>query len=1042
MPARTNLYFQIFMKRTGLVLSAFGIMLLTNQANSQSDSDIKIDENTFGAIEARHIGPAAMSGRITSLDALQKDPRIIYVGSASGGLWKTTNGGVIFKPVFDKYNQSIGSVTIDQNHPDTVWVGTGETWVRNSTSIGDGIYKTTDGGENWKKMGLDSSERIGKIIIHPDDPNIVYVAVLGHLWNSNEDRGVYKTTDGGTTWEKILYVDENTGCADLDIDLENPEVLYAAMWQFRRYPYYFNSGGPGSGLYISRDGGANWTKTTEGLPSGTLGRIALSVSPVKSNLVFAVIESEKSALYRSDDKGMTWKKMNDTPDMSARPFYFSFLLADPADTNRIYKPGYYLSYSEDGGKTFKATYVVGGNVHSDIHPIWVSKKDNSLMYVGTDGGLYVSSDKGSSWRFIRNLPVSQFYHITVDNKKPYQIYGGLQDNGSWMVPSKSPGGIENRDWTNLGGGDGFYAFPDKYDENLVYWQYQGGNIMRKTLDTRETKEIKPFAKEGEPELRFHWNTPVVFSPTRDAMYVGSQYLYRTTTKGDIWERISPDLTTNNPEKQKQLETGGVTIDNSTAENHCTIYTINESVLDPNVIWAGTDDGNLQITRDGGKSWTNVAPNVSGLPAGTWVSYVSPSRYDRGMCYVTFDGHMTGDMTPYVYKTMDYGQTWVFMSDENIKGFCHVVIEDPVNPELLFLGTESGLFVTIDGGKVWSQFKGNLPNVPVRDLVIQERENDLVIGTHGRGVMIIDDITPLRNLSQEVLHQDVAFLGSRPFELGHLDWEMGFIGDDEFVGSNPPGSTLIHYYLKKRHVFGDMFIEIYNEKGEKIKELPAGKRKGINRVSWPMQMKGPKVPRSPLLSPQAMYGPTYPPGKYTVKIVKGNQVYEGQVSVVYDPAIPHSAADRDKRYETLMKAYNLLEDLAYTDKVATEVRDQSKEMAVKSNKKSLVKKLSGLSESMEVLHKELVATNLTSAITGEEKLREKIGDIYSAVNGYQGRPSQNQTDRLEILSKQVDEKKTGLSTILTIDIPSLNDQLAREKIEAFKLTSKEEFLKED
>jgi photosystem II stability/assembly factor-like uncharacterized protein len=1030
------------MKKPGIILSFIIIVFLSNHAFLQTENDIKIDENTFGAIEARHIGPAAMSGRIASLDAVQKDPRIIYVGSASGGLWKTTNGGVIFKPIFDKYNQSIGVVTIDQERPDTVWVGTGETWVRNSTSVGDGIYKTTDGGENWKKMGLENTERIGRIIIHPKDPNVVYVAALGHLWNSNEDRGVYKTTDGGTTWEKILFIDENTGCSDLAIDPEEPEILYAAMWQFRRYPYFFNSGGPESGLYISRDGGANWEKGSNGLPSGTIGRIALSVSPVKPDIVFALVESAKSALYRSDDKGLTWKKMNDSPDMGARPFYFSLILADPVDTNRIYKPGYYLSYSEDGGKTFKPTYVAGGNVHSDIHPIWISKKDNSVIYAGTDGGLYISNDKGSSWRFVRNLPVSQFYHVTVDNKKPYNVYGGLQDNGSWMGPSKSPGGIENRDWNNVGGGDGFYVFPDKYDENLIYWQYQGGNIMRKTMDTRETKEIKPFAREGETELRFHWDTPVSSSPTRDVMYVGAQYLYRTTNKGDSWERISPDLTTNNPEKLKQMETGGVTIDNSTAENHCTIYTINESALAPNVIWVGTDDGNLQITKDGGKTWTNVVANVPGLPSNTWVSYVYPSRFDRGMCYVTFDGHMMGDMKPYVYRTMDYGESWVALSNDNIKGFCHVIIEDLINPELLFLGTESGLFITIDGGLVWSQFKGNMPSVPVRDLVIQERENDLVIATHGRGIMIIDDITPLRLLTQEILQKDVAFLDSRPYEIGHLDWEQGWVGDDEFVGNNPPGATTINYYLKKRHVFGEMFVEIYNDKGEKIKELPAGKRKGLNRVSWQMRMKGPKVPRSPLLSPQAMYGPTYPPGKYAVKIVKGDQTYEGEISVVYDPAIPHSAADRNKRYEILMKAYNLLEDLAYTDKVVTEIRDQAKEKSAKANNKTLGKKLTTLSESMEILHKELVATNVTAAITGEEKLREKIGDIYSAVNGYQGRPTQNQIDRLEILSNKVSEKKTGLENILTIDIPNLNGQLAKENIDGFKLTTKDEFLKEN
>jgi len=1032
---------KLFNDKTRKVCTAF-LFFTSILSYAQPTENITVSENTFGAIEARHIGPATMSGRIAALDAVQNDPRIIYVGSASGGVWKTTNGGVNFKPVFDKYNQCIGAVTIDQNHPDTVWVGTGETWVRNSTSVGDGIYKTTDGGENWKKMGLENTERIARIILHPNDPNTIYVAALGHLWNSNSERGVYKTTDGGKTWMKILFVDENTGCADLAIDPSEPDILYAGMWEFRRYPYFFNSGGQGSGLYISRDAGTNWTKVTEGIPAGKLGRIAVIISPPNPKIVFALIESEKSALYRSGDKGKSWVKINDTPEMGSRPFYFSNIVADPVDSNRIYKPGYYLSYSKNGGKNFNATYIAGGNIHTDLHPLWISKNDNNTLYQGTDGGLYISNDKGSSWRFIRNLPLSQFYHATVDNKYPYNIYGGLQDNGSWKAPSKSPGGIQNRDWNNVGGGDGFYVFPDKYDENIIYWQYQGGNIMRETVDTRETKEIKPFAEEGEKELRFNWNTPVVFSPARDVMYVGSQYLYRSEDKGDSWQRISPDLTTNDPDKLKQEKTGGVTIDNSTAENHCTIYTIGESVIDPNVIWVGTDDGNLQLTTDRGKNWTNVVVNVKGLPSNTWVSSVCPGKYDAGTCYVTFDGHSTGDMTTYVFRTGDYGTTWKLITDEHIKGFCHKIIEDPVNPQLLFLGTESGLFISIDGGKVWSQFKGNMPAVPVRDMVIQERENDLILATHGRGIMIIDDITPLRLLTEEILQKDVAFLDSRPFLIGHLDYEMDFYGDDELVGSNPPGSLLINYYMNKRHVFGEMHIEIYNDKGEKIKELPAGKRKGINRVPWPIRKKGPKVPPSPLLVPQALYGPAYPPGVYTVKIVKDDKSWEGKVSIEYDPTIPHTIADRDKRLEILMKAYNLLEDLAYTDKVLSDITAQAREKSAVANNKTLGSMLNDLADNMDVLHKELVATTVTSAITGEEKLREKIADIYSAVNGYQGKPTQNQIDRLEILIGQVSEKQAGLDKIIKIDIPNLNAQLSMEKIPPFKITSKEEFLKED
>ncbi len=1017
-------------------------LLVCAGTNAQTTKKVKVNEHTFGAIEARHIGPATMSGRIASLDAVQSDPRIIYAGTASGGLWKTTNGGVKFKAIFDKYNQCIGAVTIDQDHPDTVWVGTGETWIRNSVGEGDGIYRTYDGGENWKKMGLDETERIGKIIIHPKDPNTIYVAALGHLWNANTERGVYKTTDAGETWERILYIDENTGCADLAIDPENPDILYAAMWEFRRFPYFFNSGGPGSGLYISRDGGQEWNKVDDGMPDGTLGRIAVNVSPVDPNIVYALVESEKSSLYRSEDKGKSWKMVNETPSMGHRPFYFSMIVPDPVDTNRVYKPGYSLIVSENGGKNFRGTFITGGRVHGDFHPLWISEKDNNLMYLGTDGGLYVSNDKGSSWRFIRNLPVSQFYHASVDNKKPYNVYGGLQDNGSWMGPSKSPSGIQNRNWTSLGGGDGYYVFPDKYDENIVYWQYQGGNIKRRFMDTRESKDIKPYEEEGEVKLRFNWNTPVAFSPTRDIMYVGSQYLYRSENKGDSWKRISPDLTTNDPEKQKQEETGGITIDNSTAENHCTIYTISESPANPEIIWVGTDDGNLQISKNGGKNWDNVVLNVPDLPASTWISNISASLVDAGKAYVTFDGHRAGDKQPYLYKTTDFGESWISLVDDNIKGWCYKMIEDTENPNLLFLGTELGLFVSIDGGLVWSQFKGKLPNVSVRDLVIQERENDLVLGTHGRGILIIDDITPLRQLSEEVLQQDVAFLESRPYELGYLGWEMGLTGDDEFVGSNPRGSSIISYYLKKRYIFGDMLIEIYNDKGEKIKELPAGKRKGINRVPWYMRMKAPKVPSSPLLAFRAMYGPTYPPGEYTAKIVKGDKTYEGKINVVYDETIPHTVAERDERLTTLMEAYNLLEDMAFLDKQVTDIGEQAKEKATKANNKTTGKKLSTLSEVMEKLHKELAATIVTSAITGEQKLREKIGDIYSAVLSYQGKPTQSQVDRLANLLKQVSEKRASIDKIIKKDLPNLEAQLAKEEIEPFKIITKEEFLEED
>ncbi|MFQ5630778.1 MAG: WD40/YVTN/BNR-like repeat-containing protein, partial [bacterium] len=501
---------------------------------SAQNNAITIDSHTFGEIKARAIGPAVMSGRISSIDAVHSDPRIIYVGTASGGVWKSKNGGTTFEPIFDKHTQSIGSLRIDQAHPDTVWVGTGEHCTRNSTSVGTGLYKSIDGGENWKFVSLEDSERISAILIDPRKPNTVYVAALGHLWSANEQRGVYKTTDGGKKWERILYVDENTGCSSLAMDPQEPDILYAGMWQFRRYPDKFHSGGPGSGLYKSTDGGKNWKEIRSGLPDSALGRITVAVAPSRPNVVYAVVEAKKTALYRSDDLGENWKKMSNSFIVTSRPFYYGHLVVDPHEYNVVYKPSTSIGVSRDGGKTFASPFTRGG-VHSDHHALWIDPNDTQHLLLGTDGGVYQSRDRGQTWGFFKNLPVSQFYRVSFDMVRPYNVYGGLQDNGSWSGPSSSPGGIENRDWENLGGGDGFYVFPDPADEDILYLESQGGNIIRKHRSTLEMKRIKPFPKEGEEKYRFNWNTPIAFSPTNpNRMYLGSQYLLRSDNKGDSW----------------------------------------------------------------------------------------------------------------------------------------------------------------------------------------------------------------------------------------------------------------------------------------------------------------------------------------------------------------------------------------------------------------------------------------------------------------------------------------------------------------------------
>lgn len=1001
----------------------------------------ELNPAVFGEIKARHIGSATMSGRISALDALESDPRVVYVGSASGGLWKSTNGGVWFKPVFDKHNQSIGSVLIDQVRPDTVWVGTGESWVRNSVSVGDGIYKSEDGGDNWKNMGLKGTERIARIAMDPSNPDIVYAAAMGTLWAPNTERGVFKTTDGGKTWEKVLFIDENTGCADLSMDPSNPLLIYAAMWDHRRLPYTFTSGGPGSGLYKTTDGGKSWEKLSKGLPSGDYGRIAVAVAPLKPEVVYALVEAKKEGgLYRSDDKGLNWRLMNKTEAMVERPFYFSLLVPDKADTFRLYKPSFNLNVSEDGGAKFRVPILNSNNVHPDHHALWVSKKNNHFMYLGTDGGVYRSNDQGKTWSHIRNLPVSQFYRVSVDMQNPYKVYGGLQDNGSWYAPSKSPGGISNARWSNIGFGDGFYVFADREDPDIMYWQWQGGNFVRYYNKTGESKEIRPYEDDKTGKLRFNWNSAIAFSPSTKAMYVGAQYLYRSFDRGDSWERISPDLTTNDPLKQKQNESGGITTDNSTAENHCTIYTIGESPLNKDIIWVGTDDGQLQLSRDGGKSWINVTPNVPGLPSNTWCSNVEPGRFDESVLYVTFDGHRHGDMKPYVYKTSDYGRSFSSLVTPGIEGYCFEVVQDLINSELIFLGTESGLFVSIDDGRNWSRLEGDFPKVSVHEMVIHPREHDLVIATHGRGIIIIDDLTPLRALKKEMLSEELVVLPSRPYYISGGSGTQTFSGDDEFVGKNPADAVYISYYMSKRHVFGDMFVEIYNPDGIKIKTLPAGTRKGINRVMWIPREKPPRVPVSKNIVGGAIFGPTLPQGEYTVKIVKEDKTWESKVELLFDPNLPHSAEDRDLQLKTARKAYNMLEELAFIDAQVQSVLLKSREYASAGGTSSNMKKqLNAYADKLERLHKRMVATE-TGGITGEEQLREHISNVYRAVTSYQGRPTSSQIERLGVLESEIGVCRSEKDKHLGTELDAINKLLKKAGKAAITPLSTEDFQK--
>lgn len=994
-------------------------------APAVGEAGMPIGPHVFGALRARNLGPAVMSGRITCLDAVAGDPRFIWVGSAGGGVWKSRDGGVTFDAVFDEHPQSIGALTIDQARPDTVWVGTGESWVRNSVGVGDGVYRTVDGGDKWRNIGLQGSERIAEILIHPADPAVVYVAAMGPLWGPGDERGLFRTRDGGTTWQKILFVDGTTGCVDIALDPADPNTIYAAMWQFRRSPDFFTSGGPGSGLYRSTDGGDTWIALRQGLPAGDLGRIAITVMPSRPATLHAVVEAERTAWFRSDDRGETWRQTTDNRAVGGRPFYFSLLVPDPVDAQRIYKAGTSLLVTRDGGVTFDG---VGGWVHPDIHALWINPRDPNHMILGTDGGVYLTRNQGSGWVHVANLPVSQFYRVAVDNRRPFNVYGGLQDNGSWMGPSRSPGGIDNADWKSLGGGDGFAVAPDVGDPDLVYWEWQGGNLQRLDVRTGDSKDIKPQPGLGDPEFRFNWNTPIVTSPgDGQRLYTGSQFLHRSTDRGDTWKRLSGDLTTNDPARQRQLESGGLTVDNTTAENHCTIFSISESPRDRKVVWVGTDDGNLQVTADEGGHWINVAPQLPGLPQDTWLSCVEASPHDRRAAFATADGHRAGDLTPYVFATDDLGATWRSLVTPELAGQAHVVRQDPVNPDLLYLGTESGLYLTLDRGRHWARFAEEFPPVPVYDLVVHGRDGALVIATHGRGLWVIDDLSPLRHLTADILAAPVALLPSRPAVLRIPQGEQQFPGDSYYVAGNPESGARIVYFLAKRHLFGAMKVEILAPDGAVLKTLPAGTRKGLNLVTWSPTLKPPKVAPSPVMDPSiafaAAVGPAAPEGTYRYRLLKGDEVYEGTVDVGYDPDYPHSPKDRAAQQQAVRTLYDMLARLAYVCDAVKETRraidsrtgDAKADTALQGDLRTLAGELKALQDRVMVEEE-------VQGISGRKALREKVVSLYAGVAGFGGPPTKAQSDRQAALTADLNRADADFAALTGERLAALNARL--------------------
>ena len=978
-------------------MRALGLFAIALSLSAQAP--VRYDAGTISGLPARNIGSATMSGRIAAVAAVKENGRItVFAGSASGGVWKSVNGGTTFKPVFDLANvQSIGAVAVDPGNPKNVWVGTGESWVRNSVSIGDGVYKSTDGGENWTNVGLKDSEHIAKILVDPRNGDSVLACATGHLWNDSDAGGVYKTGDGGKTWRKVLAgANRSTGCAMLAMSAQQPGTIYASLWDFRREAWTFRSGGLGSGIFKSTDGGDHWTEFTpanaKGLPAKPYGRIALAVSPAKPQVVYAMIESAKSALFRSDDGGANWTKLDASQYMVWRPFYFGNLIVDPKDSEKVFKVDGPLLLSVNGGKSFS---IVSGGAHGDFHDVWIDPDDTNTIYTGDDGGLWRSLDGGTRWEHMMNLPVSQFYHVSVDMADPYHVYGGLQDNSSWVGDSSYPGGITNSRWENMFGGDGFWTWEDPSDPAYIYAEAQGGEIGRVNRYTHETRAIKPYPQYGEKKLRFNWNTPIQMSPNeKGTIYMGAQFLFRSRNHGQSWDRISPDLTTNNPEKQKQEESGGVTVDNSSAEMNNSIYAIAESPRNGQVIWVGTDDGNVQLTRDGGKTWTNVGLAIPGRGQDPWVSWVEAGHFDEATAYVTLDRHMYGDMTPHVYRTTDFGKTWTDLPLDGggVRGYGHVIKEDLVNPNLLFLGTEFGLWISTDGGRRWAQYKGSgFPQVAVRDMVVHPRTSDLVLATHGRGIWIIDDISPLRALTPAMLSEDAGFLPV-PAAPQWMEVNAGWPeGDGTFTGPSKPTDAMIPYYQRSRHIYGDLKIEILDQQGKLVDTVATSEHRGVNRATWSMHLKPPIVPPAASAAFSAAFGPRVLPGLYTVKMTRGDKVYTSQLNVVLDPRAKFTVEDRRAQFDLVNKLVAQLNHMSWAVDAIVAVRDEASQ-----------KKMTALAEAVDKIRGKIVATKEGGAITGEERLREFLTGLYGDVNGYEGRPTDQQFARADVLARELED----------------------------------------
>ncbi len=1008
----------------------------------------QLTSETLSGLELRNIGPATMSGRVVDLAVVERDPKHFYVATATGGVWKTTNNGTTFKPVFEKEStHSVGAIGLHQTHTDHVWVGTGERANRQSSSWGDGVYKSTDGGKSWTNMGLQDTRHIGRIVLHPEDTNTVYVAGMGHLWGPNEERGLYKTTDGGQSWENILSIDEHTGVVDVAMDPSDPDILYAATYQRRRRPYGFHGGGPGSGLYKSTDGGANWTELRNGLPEGEYGRIGISIFRKDPNIVYICLEQgyqynastaynrRKAGIYRSEDKGETWTFIS---DWNPRPMYASQILVDPSDDQRIYMMNRY-SWSNDGGKNFTSPRQ---SLHGDDRIFWVNPKDSMHVMKGDDGGLGISYDRGRTWKFTTHLPVSQFYRVSVDMQQPYNVYGGLQDNGSWMGPSETyrSEGILNADWVKTGGGDGFLNLikPDEPNKLYVESQYLGLSVL--DLETRQRRNIRPGDPKGrigprrnwdawgpgipEPELGnamapANWDGPFFFSAHHpNKIYAGTNILWKSDDGGDSWEAYG-DLTIG--QNRREMEIMGQYPDSSTHSLDDgipywpTLTAVAESPLRFGHLYVGTDDGQVQVSEDDGTTWTNVTDRLPGLPKMSWINTIEVSRHDAATAYVAINNYRNNDYSNYVYKTTDGGQSWTSITgDLPPERVARTLREDPRNPDLLYLGTELGLFISIDGGNHWVELKNNLPTLPFNDLVIHPRDNDLVLGTHGRGIWILDNLNALQELSLEKLQQEAALFSIPDAELINYTQEGGHRGDVFYRGENPPRGAIMDLYLREPVASGQIDLAIQDMAGNTIRKLKPDTTAGIQRLSWNGRYPNLARPyREPSYEDEdrrrsGPSGPLVSPGLYKAVLTVNGNSYTQTFRIKDDPRLDIDIADRTDWTELLIEIGDLYEGL---------VGDMKVFMPVK--------------ESLDTLRKQ---QELDETALGEvdelarmyEELVRRTRSLYGDVSGWMGPMTSDQQAQFDYYTDMRGQLARRSALFVEEQVPRINKKLKRDQ----------------